>query len=625
MKRWICLALSLMLALSLAACASVPAASSGRYFNLSELTEEDRQAALNRDTQYLAHFGGYVGQRVEGNLKNWLYNAYESNPLMLDSIRQNGQTDIANQVNFWFGMYAPGILRAAAGCWDMEKDQKLYDTMERLVADSIACIHAYGSLDYDAAGQEFPLINPSWLNGVMAWYAATGSRQALELGILIGDYYIEKAEERGINDSMPMDGVVELYLATGENRFHELMQKYMIASSWTGGNYLEGYQTGVEYCDMPRNNWENVFEVEALGPLYEATGDETYLEALRFMYESIVLTDRRSNGANTTWEGAAGSPYLDGSAETCGNVTFISMMAEANRRLKQSDIIDELEMSFWNCVLGAQDVGGRWWTYDTPQEGYRVASIKQLNWQSVQGAADFSCCMSNGGLGIGTLANWASLRDETGIYLNYYGESEFVTATPDGNWAVLHQQTRYPGNGDILLTLDLERAEEFALHLRIPVWSENTTITVNGKALRAPAAGSYYSVTKQWKDGDVIQISLDMSAHFWAAEGTHAGEVSVYCGPLLLALDQRDNRQWNGDRLWINLENLVLTPVEGEDTYPERVLRLQTTDMEGNTIYLSDFATAGQSGTFYTTWFQNDQLEPEELRRNVCSWNQRLD
>lgn len=625
MKKWICLALSLVLVLSLTACASTPTTSSKRYFDLSTLTEEDRQAAASRDTQYLAHFGGYVGQRVEGNLKNWLYNAYESNPLMLDSIRQNGQTDIAVQANFWFGMYAPCVLRAAAGCWDLEKDQKLYDTMEVLIADSISCIETYGSLDYDATGQEFPLINPSWLNGVMAWYDATGSQQALKLGILIGDYYIEKAMERGINDSMPMDGIAELYIATREERFYDLLQKYILASSWTGGNYVEGYHSGVEYCDMPRHNWENVCEVEALGPLYEATGDETYLEALRFMYESIVLTDRRSNGANTTREGAVGSPYQEGSSETCGNVTFISMMAEANKKLKQSDIIDELEMSFWNSVLGAQDIAGRWWTYDTPQEGYRVASIKHLNWQSLQGAAEFSCCMSNCGLGIGTLANWASLRDETGIYLNYFGESEFVTATPAGKWAVLHQQASYPADGDILLTLDLEQPEEFTLHLRIPVWSENSAVKVNGQALQTPIAGSYYSITKQWEDGDVVQISLDMSAHFWASEGTHTGEVSIYYGPLLLALDQRDNSQWNGKRLWMNLENLTLTPVEGEDTYPERVLRLQTTDMEGNIIYLSDFATAGQSGTFYTTWFKNNQLEPEELQRNVCSWNQRLD
>lgn len=624
MKKWICLALCLFMVLSLVAC--TPASKkSQRYFDVSTLTDEDLKKAVGRDTQYLAHFGGYVGQRVEGNLKNWLYNAYESNPLMLDSIRQNGETDIAEQVNFWFGMYAPCVIRAAAGCWDMEKDQKLYDTIERLIADSIACIETYGSLEYEAATSELPTINPSWINGVMAWYEATGSEQALKLGVMIGEYYIEKAEERGINDSLPIDGVAKLYLATREERFNKLLQQYILASSWTGGGYLEGYLANIEYCDMLRHNWENVCEVEALGTLYEATGDETYLEALRFMYESIVLTDRRSNGANTTREGAVGSPYLDGSAETCGNVTFVSMMAEANRKLKQSDIIDELEMSFWNCILGAQDMAGRWWTYDTPQEGYKVASIQELSWQSFQGAAEFSCCMSNCSMGIGSMANWATLRDEGGIYLNYYGESEFVTATPKGNWAVLHQQTSYPANGDIELTLDLEQAEEFTLYLRIPVWSQNTTIKLNGKELQNPSTGTYYSVTKKWKDGDVIQISMDMSPHFWAAAETHEGEVSLYYGPVLLAMDQRDNTQWGGKRLWIDLKELTLTPVEGEDTYPERVLRLQTTDAQGNTIYLSDFATAGQSGTFYTTWFKNNQLKPEELQRNVCSWNQRLD
>ena len=46
-------------------------------------------------------------------------------------------------------------------------------------------------------------------------------------------------------------------------------------------------------------------------------------------------------------------------------------------------------------------------------------------------------------------------------------------------------------------------------------------------------------------------------------------------------------------------------------------------DAEGNELTLCDFATAGQSGTYYTTWFRTDQLSPAVLARNECCWNQR--
>ena len=113
---------------------------------------------------------------------------------------------------------------------------------------------------------------------------------------------------------MPMIGLAQLCKATEEQRFYNLLDQYELAWTWTGGNYVAEAENGTEYCDLSRNNWENVFEVEALGPLYDVRQDQSYLDALEWMWESIVLTDRRSSGANTTQEGAAGTPYADGSA-----------------------------------------------------------------------------------------------------------------------------------------------------------------------------------------------------------------------------------------------------------------------------------------------------------------------
>ncbi len=627
MKKWVALVLCCALLSGCVGCSGEDEKTSGAaasfYFDLNALDAAAKAEAAQRETAYLSHFGSFVGERVTGNLKNWLYNAYESNPLMLDSVRQNGKTDIAEQVDFWFGMFAPCLLRSAAGCYDMEKDAVLYEKMEQLVSDSIACIEAYGTLEYDLNGEEFPLINPSWLNGVMAWYNAAKSENALRLATLIGDYYIEQAELRGINDSMPIGGVANLCLATQEPRFYELLQKYLLATGWTGGDYLNAANSGTEFCQMARHNWENVFEVEALGVIGDVMDDPAYTNALRFMFESIVLTDRRSTGANTTMEGAIASPYKEGSAETCGNVTWLSAMAEASRRLKQSDIADELELTFWNATLGAQDAAGRWWTYDTPAEGHKLASINHLNWQAAQGAPEFSCCMSNCSLGIGTLPGWALLRDGNGIYINYYGESEFVTATPAGNLIQIQQQTQYPADGSVRLVIGTQSAEEFTMNLRIPVWSASSTVKVNGKQLEAPKSGGYYSITKTWANGDVIELSLDMSLHYWAAEDTYAGYLSAYYGPVLLTVDQRFNPAWSGERRQLDLYSVTAQPV-AVTSYPAPAVAVRVTDAAGEDLILCDLATAGQSGTYYTSWFFNNQLAPQPLQRNACSWNQRI-
>lgn len=623
MKKIIAFILAAAMCLSLTACQSGGSAAETRRFIQGELSQEQLAQASQGESQYLSWFGGYVGERVEGASKNWLYEAYESNPLMLDSIRQKGLTDIDQKLSFWYGMFAPGILRGAAGCYAMEKDPVLYEKMERIVQESLDCWDAYGSVEYDSEGEEFPLINPSWLNGVMAWYEASDSENALALAVKMGDYYIEKAESRGISDTMPMIGLAQLCKATEEQRFYNLLDQYELAWTWTGGNYVAEAENGTEYCDLSRNNWENVFEVEALGPLYDVRQDQSYLDALEWMWESIVLTDRRSSGANTTQEGAAGTPYADGSAETCGNVSYMALTSEYAMRSKNSYAIDELELTFFNAVLGSQAATGRWWTYDTPQEGYRVAAIDELTWQSAQGSPEFSCCMSNSALGVSTLSKWATFRDASGIYVNYYGESEFVTATPGGKELILTQKTAYPSDGAVEITLHLPESEEFTLHLRTPVWSENGAVKVNGTELDAPVPGNYYSVTNTWKDGDTIELSLDMSPHYWAAGEGHSGEVSVYSGPLLLALDQRFNSGWDGSRQPIVLNGITLEPMASE-TYPETLALFKATDGAGRVFYLSDFSTAGQSGTYYTTWFQNKELANQPLQRNRCAWNQRL-
>ena len=52
-----------------------------------------------------------------------------------------------------------------------------------------------------------------------------------------------------------------------------------------------------------------------------------------------------------------------------------------------------------------------------------MAAIDELTWQSAQGSPEFSCCMSNSALGVSTLSKWATFRDASGIYVNYYGKA----------------------------------------------------------------------------------------------------------------------------------------------------------------------------------------------------------
>jgi hypothetical protein len=99
----------------------------------------------------------------------------------------------------------------------------------------------------------------------------------------------------------------------------------------------------------------------------------------------------------------------------------------------------------------------------------------------------------------------------------------------------LEQETDYPRGGDVKLKVLPDRPVEFALNLRVPHWSANTRVTVNGKEMPDVTPGRYVAVRQTWRRTDEVTIRLDMTPHAWAGERECAGKVSLYRGPLLLA------------------------------------------------------------------------------------------
>ena len=81
--------------------------------------------------------------------------------------------------------------------------------------------------------------------------------------------------------------------------------------------------------------------------------------------------------------------------------------------------------------------------------------------------------------------------------------------SPAGEKIKFVTETDYPKSGEVAITFESEKAEEFELLIRNPYWSENTKISVNGEAVEASAG--YVSIKRTWKSGDKIEISLDMT------------------------------------------------------------------------------------------------------------------
>jgi hypothetical protein len=198
-------------------------------------------------------------------------------------------------------------------------------------------------------------------------------------------------------------------------------------------------------------------------------------------------------------------------------------------------VADELELSTLNQAIGNYSPTGQWSTYNTPMEGRRIPSTQDIAFQIRPGSEELNCCSVNAARGFGMISDWALMRDEAGLILNWYGPS-LLEASVDGTPMKLTQQTDYPRGGHIALSVDPAKLVKFDLKLRIPHWSANSKVAVNGREVEAKP-GAYLSLDREWKAGDKVTIDLDLAPRYWVGERESEGKASYYRGPLLMVLD----------------------------------------------------------------------------------------
>ena len=288
--------------------------------------------------------------------------------------------------------------------------------------------------------------------------------------------------------------------------------------------------------EFPGNRWESLHDFQGMLDMYRLTGERRFGDAARHIWNSILKGDRHNSGGFTSGERTTGNPYDPGAIETCCTIAWIDWSIDLMRLDGDPRIADELELSTLNGMIGSQHPSGRWWTYNTPMEGVRQASAHSIVFQARPGSPELNCCSVNGPRGLGLLGEWALLASPGGLVLNYYGPSAFHSKTPGGQPVSIEQQTDYPKGGSVTFTVGLKKPEPFELRLRIPSWSQRTEVSVNGEK-QAATPGTYLVLARKWNGGDRIDVSLDMSFHFWAGEREQDAKTSIYRGPLLLAMD----------------------------------------------------------------------------------------
>jgi len=593
--------------------AESPATTEGfdaEWYETMGLTEQDRDRIVSGSVPYISKLGGYVGQRVEGNETNWLLRALQDNPYVLGAIENRNEPNrdpIVNQIT-WYGEFPGAFLYGAASSYKLTRSTELYDMIEKLIADLAALQATNGYLGTYPDEEQFAM--KYWdigahfflLQGLLEWHDATGSEAALAIAekaaSAIHRYRCIRQQEISVGQLMVLSPVARLYTITGNSNQRQLMINLSRYTDQTC-NFYQGGLDGIDFYKLPIHRWENLFDVQGMYYLAEAMEDESYLTSMMNHWNSLLRTDRHITGGMTTGETTVGSAFTDGSIETCGSILWEDLSATCYHVTKDPKIIDELELTFYNAILGAQLPDGSMWTYDTPREGRKIPSNEELSWQTTTGSRDFNCCSANSARGIGLLHKWIAYTDDEGLRVNYYGEGSYLTSTPGGHVIKITQETVYPQNGAVTLTMELEATERFALMLRIPAWAKGTKVWVNGEAIETVTAGEYLALEREWTSNDVVTMDIAMNIRRGQGELKYKSHSYFYYGPLLLAVDEAHNPGWNRVKPVFDGDSLVFT--RGE-TKSDELIVLKAKTASGATVTFCDFASAGADKCFYSAW-----------------------
>ena len=245
--------------------------------------------------------------------------------------------------------------------------------------------------------------------------------------------------------------------------------------------------------------------------LASITGNEEYRQAVEnalYKYKcsqaptGAVVMDKRIHESVAGNYGSSWLPY-----EYCSMTEGVISLASAVQKFHYAYLGDIVENIAFNAAQGARLADGKGISYATIDNRFDALEEDNARYQ-LAACHNTACCQLQAAkLMPYYVANmWAKSADNSSIILALYGESN-VSTTLNNTVVNLSEETNYPFDNKVKITINPERDVCFKLTLRNPGWSENTQITVQG--VEAVVADGWILMDKVWKKGDVVELTFN--------------------------------------------------------------------------------------------------------------------
>ena len=422
-----------------------------------------------------------------------------------------------------------------------------------------------------------------------------------------------------IESSTLLEPFMRLYNWTGEQRYLDFA-RYIVESG--GTKHFDLIQQAYDNTDpyLMSGHYPKAYEMmsmfEGVVEYYRVTGDERCRQAFMNLFNNIRKREitiignagadqpYHPNVAGEAWGNTAyeqTNPNITRMMETCVGVTWMKFCSQIMRLTGDPAPADEIEKYVYNGLLGAMKPTGDGFSYVNLLNGNKVVNYG-WGWHF----DDFyvTCCNLNGPMGLAYIPYVAVMTSEEGPIVNLYnaGEVNMNTRTQPLQLTI---DTDFPLTGHVVINVNPEKAENFTMKLRIPSWSQNTALSVNGEKVEA-TPGTYAELNRKWNPGDRIEIDFDMTCRVINAPlgSNRAGDnfQAVVRGPIVLARDENIDPNFDQPVAIQADENGVVAITPVQPTLPSTKMEFLVPTSEGD-IHMVDYASVdGWNGSKICTW-----------------------
>jgi DUF1680 family protein len=416
----------------------------------------------------------------------------------------------------------------------------------------------------------------------VAHYQATGETNLLVIAVKVANllcntFSPDKLHIWPGHEIVEM-GLAKLYRATGDPRYLDLAKFFLDVRGPGGDDYHQSRIKPVDQTEAVGHAVRAGYLYSGMADVAALTGDERYVHAIDTIWNNVVgkkLYITGGIGAMGAGEAFGRNyqlPNLSAYCETCAAVANDYWNLRLFLLHGDSKYIDVMERTLYNGLLSGVSLDGKRFFYPNPLES--DGQHQRSPWFGV------ACCPGNMTRFLASVPGYVYAQQGDNIYVNLYAAGTADITLEKNQHINLTQETRYPWDGKVKLTVAPDKSSKFTLKVRIPCWARNEaspsdlykfsdpdsaspTLKLNGKNVPLTLEKGYVALQRSWRNGDVVELDLPMPVRRIAANKQVAddvGKVALQRGPLVYCVEWPDVK----DGHVVNLVLSDLAPLAGE-------------------------------------------------------------